>query len=275
MGIREGRTSPEVAGDKDECKDDHHKPKKPDSLKSYMQWLDYGYGEDYGYGDDKCKKGATGPTGPTGPPGQDGEDGEDGATGPTGPPGATGATGATGPGGGERGPTGPTGPPGADGDDGATGATGATGPAVCNDIDAIRRQASREQEAALVNGITYVGIRGLQSEITPFVWTDLTDPETHPGCPDNACSVSIAEHNNLVSVEVPTTDGDVFETRCEVDGSGGGDPNFVLDCVGTPTDDIGPWFQLTSPGDSLLSKSRLKSLHAMTHEHGVQVNKQS
>ncbi len=132
-------------------------------------------------------------------------------------------------------------------------------PGQCFDIDAIRRQASREQKAALVDGTAYVGIRDLRSQITPFVWQDLTDPAIHPGYPPRACAISIAEHNNLVSVEVLTLDGEVYETRCEVDPSGGNqDPgvNFALDCVGTPTDDIGPWFQLTSPEDSMLKAGK-------------------
>ncbi|MFI8370371.1 hypothetical protein [Streptomyces sp. NPDC085466] len=108
----------------------------------------------------------------------------------------------------------------------------------------------------LSDGVTYAGIRDLTPNVTPFIWYDLTDPTLHPGYPSNACAVSVASQANNVSVQVLTENGEVWETRCEIVP---GTPD-ALDCVGEPMDDIGPWFELTTPtpGDPPLKKGAAK-----------------
>jgi hypothetical protein len=96
--------------------------------------------------------------------------------------------------------------------------------AKCNDIDAYRPAASHEVKAVLSDGVTYAGIRDLTPAVTGFTWYDLSD--TDPEYPENACSVAISSQDNLVSIEVLTTKGDVWETRCTVVG---GNP-FDLAC---------------------------------------------
>ncbi|MGN9792315.1 hypothetical protein ACTMTU_14630 [Streptomyces sp. OZ13] len=192
---------------------------------------------DLGHGDkdkdkDKCKVGPTGDTGPKGD------------TGDTGPKGDTGDTGPTGPGGGDTGPTGDTGdtgPKGDTGDTGPKGDTGDTGPAgPCVDVDAYRPSNAVDLKAVLSDDVAYAGIRNLTgTEPGPFIWYDLTD-DPGTGFPPNPCAISIASQTNAaggVSIQVLTTEGEVFETTCEVGVPG--DP-FVLDC-----DEV--WTELTTP----------------------------
>ncbi|MDX2563887.1 hypothetical protein PV371_30155 [Streptomyces sp. TX20-6-3] len=201
-------------------------------------------------GGDDCNVGPTGPAGPTGPPGPQGPTGDTGATGATGPQGPAGADGADG-------ATGPPGPAGADGADGATGPQGPEGPqgpvGPCIDVDGYNPANSREVKAVLSDEVTYVGIRDLIPTVTQFIWYDLTDPTDHPGYPANACAVSVASQANNVSVQVLTENGEVWETRCAIVP---GTPDS-LDCIGTPTDNLGPWTELTTPtpGDPPLNSS--------------------
>ncbi|MEU3094176.1 hypothetical protein ABZ690_04935 [Streptomyces sp. NPDC006967] len=61
--------------------------------------------------------------------------------------------------------------------------------------------------------MTAVGIRDLRPSVTPFIFYDLTADESYP---DNACAVSVASQANSVSVQVLTTDGDLYETQCDI-----------------------------------------------------------
>ncbi|MFF0723442.1 hypothetical protein [Streptomyces sp. NPDC004134] len=237
-------------GGGDKCKDghghDHHKGTHGEKGK--------------GKGKDHCR-GATGPTGPTGPPGTtgatgpQGPPGANGETGPQGPPGATGATGPQGPPGtgatGATGPTGPQGPPGATGSTGpqgppgatgstgpqgppgATGATGPTGP--CADIDSVAPSRSEQFSAVISGGVTSVGRQDLTPTVGDFVWNDLSDNTDYPA---NACSVGITTQGNDLWVQVLTTDGQVWQTHCDV-------PGTTLTC-----DEA--WIQQTTP-PSLMS----------------------
>ncbi|MCJ1678593.1 hypothetical protein MTF65_14790 [Streptomyces sp. APSN-46.1] len=86
----------------------------------------------------------------------------------------------------------------------------------------------------------------------------------HPNYPEDACSISVAgvdadptasEEN--VSIQVQTTTGQVWETRCEplLDSS----HDIVrLDCVGQADDEFGPWVQRTTPmpGDPALTTAQ-------------------
>lgn len=98
-------------------------------------------------------------------------------------------------------------------------------------MDAYNPDASREVKAITYDGYTAVGIRDLQPEVTPFTFYDLTTDESYP---DNACAVSVASQANLVSVEVLTTDGVLYETPCTINP---GSPD-ALTCSGvwTPTE---------------------------------------
>jgi hypothetical protein len=167
-----------------------------------------------GGGDGKCK---VGPKGEQGPPGETGEQGPPGETGEQGPPG-------------ERGEQGPPGP--------------------CSDVDAYRPSNAVDLKAVLSDGMAYAGIRDLQPTPGDFTWYDLTDDGT--GFPDGACSISIASQANDVSIQVLTTEGEVFETVCEVDTAPGGES--VLTC-----DEV--WEELTTPdsGDpDLVNRSQPK-----------------
>ncbi|MFE4048916.1 hypothetical protein [Streptomyces sp. YIM B13518] len=80
-------------------------------------------------------------------------------------------------------------------------------------------------KATTANGVTAVGIRDTQPNVTPFIFYDLT---ADPSYPENACAVSVASQANLVSVQVITTDGDLYETQCDIVP---GTPD-TLDCDG-------------------------------------------
>jgi hypothetical protein len=92
----------------------------------------------------------------------------------------------------------------------------------------------------LVDGTAYVGVRNLNPEVTDFIWYDLTDDGT--GYPADACSIAIstlasASAQQGISIEVLTTEGEVFETVCDSDTVMG---TTVLDC-----DEV--WEPLVSP----------------------------
>ncbi|MCH0538187.1 hypothetical protein I3F58_01145 [Streptomyces sp. MUM 203J] len=102
-------------------------------------------------------------------------------------------------------------------------------------MDAYNPSASHEVKAVLSDGITYAGIRALTGPNVDrgYVWYDLTDDGE--GYPMGACSVSIANQANGTSIQVLTTDGEVYETVCEVENS-----TDTLDC-----DEV--WMQLETP----------------------------
>ncbi|MGW5341425.1 hypothetical protein [Streptomyces sp. HUAS TT3] len=155
-------------------------------------------------GDDKCR-GERGPTGPRGPKGKTGPTGPRGKTGPTGPTGAPGLTGATG----ATGATGLTGP---------TGATGATGPSLCVDIDSYAPSAEEDFHAALVGGVAYAG-RGAALGGVP-AWQNISDADDNPNFPVNrACAISIEAQGNDAYIKVLTTDGQVYQTHGDVEGT--------------------------------------------------------
>ncbi|WP_208545414.1 hypothetical protein [Streptomyces sp. Tu 2975] len=219
----------------DECKDDGYDLE----LSRFIGPM----GDDFDLGHDKCKgKGDTGDTGPQGDTGDTGPQGDTGDTGPQGDTGDTGPTGPPGPGGGDTGDTGPQGDTGDTGPQGDTGDTGPAGP--CVDVDAYRPSNAVDLKAVLSDGVAYAGIRSLTgTEPGPFIWYDLTDD---PGTnyPDDACAISIASQTNAaggVSVQVLTTEGEVFETTCEVGVPG--DP-FALDC-----DEVWEELSTPTPGD--------------------------
>lgn len=173
---------------------------------------------------DPCKQKPNGPRGANdqvaGLAGPQGSDKCQGATGPTGPTGDTGPAGATG-------PTGPTGP------------TGDAGP--CSDVDAYTPSNANEVKAVLSDGVAYAGIRDLTPAPTPWLWYDLTDTET--SFPETACSISVAAQTNAeggVSVQVLTTEGEVWEINCAIDQDPRPEVGFVLDC-----DDA--WVQRVTP----------------------------
>ncbi|MEU6862454.1 hypothetical protein ABZ924_04105 [Streptomyces sp. NPDC046876] len=66
----------------------------------------------------------------------------------------------------------------------------------------------------LSDTITYAGIRDLTPAVTPWRWYDLTD--TGDTYPTDACAVSISTQANIVNIEVLTTGGEIFETRCTI-----------------------------------------------------------
>ncbi|MEU3156277.1 hypothetical protein ACPCAJ_25545 [Streptomyces griseoincarnatus] len=80
-------------------------------------------------------------------------------------------------------------------------------------------------KATTFDGVTAVGIRDTRPSVTPFIFYDLSADASYP---DNACAVSIASQANSVSVQVLTTDGELYETQCDVVP---GSPD-TLDCDG-------------------------------------------
>ncbi|MFF5447225.1 hypothetical protein [Streptomyces sp. NPDC012888] len=123
-------------------------------------------------------------------------------------------------------------------------------------MDAYLPSNSQEVKAVLVDRVTYVGIRDIQGgfvnndNLTPWSWHNLTRAP-HTGYPPDACSVSIAAQAGVVSVEVLTDSGEVWETICFVVNEG--DPQtprqFELDCVDDANDrqddGAGPWVHRT------------------------------
>ncbi|MGW0389428.1 hypothetical protein ACWDYJ_00735 [Streptomyces sp. NPDC003042] len=219
--VTEAVIAADPAGGGDECRD-HHRPDDnwPRSLAG-------------GGGDDKCKEGKPGKPGATGPTGPQGPRGDTGPTGPTGP---QGPTGPAGPGGGATGPTGPAGPT---GPTGPAGPTGAAGP--CSDVDAYKPSGATEVKAVLSDDVAYAGIRNTQPNLTPFLWYDLTDTES--GFPEGACAISVASQTNApggVSIEVLTTEGEIFEILCEINEDPDPTVRAVLECEDE-------WTQLTTP----------------------------
>ncbi|MEV8535236.1 hypothetical protein [Streptomyces sp. NPDC051211] len=109
----------------------------------------------------------------------------------------------------------------------------------------------------LVNRVTYVGIRDIQgglvnnNNLTPWSWHNLTRLPQHPDYPRDACSVSIAAQAGVVSIEVLTDSGQVWETICFVVNEGNPQTprTFELDCVDDPTNNqdngAGPWVHRT------------------------------
>ncbi len=125
-----------------------------------------------------------------------------------------------------HGPTGPTGATGATGPTGPTGATGPVGP--CVSVATSWDEQEVKYKAVLTpDGTAYAGVYDFNApnpDEPAYTWYDLTDGAV--GYPENPCGISIAETMNEVIVEVVTTEGEVYETSCEVDR---GEPD-LLDC---------------------------------------------
>ncbi|WP_037676381.1 hypothetical protein [Streptomyces globisporus] len=79
-----------------------------------------------------------------------------------------------------------------------------------------------------------------------FTWYDLTDGDPNNSYPTNACSVSVSSHANDVSIQVLTTDGEVYETVCSVNNS-----TDTLTC-----DEV--WTLLASPAPGDLKQLKQK-----------------
>ncbi|MCX5377795.1 hypothetical protein [Streptomyces sp. NBC_00091] len=139
----------------------------------------------------------------------------------------------------------------------------------CNDVDAYNYGLFTETQgpqktikAALNNGTAYVGFRNTTN--AAYTWYDLTDPVEHPNYPENACSISVAGLDSEaefvqenVAIEVQTTTGEIWETRCDVLLNFRADIEG-LDCVGGENDEFGPWVQQTTPtvGDPALTTAQ-------------------
>jgi hypothetical protein len=96
------------------------------------------------------------------------------------------------------------------------------------------------------DGITYAGIRRNRPTVGTFTWYDLTDGDPNNSYPTNACSVSVSSHANDVSIQVLTTDGEVYETVCSVNNS-----TDTLTC-----DEV--WTLLASPAPGDLKQLKQK-----------------
>ncbi|MER5482489.1 hypothetical protein ABT024_04640 [Streptomyces sp. NPDC002812] len=101
----------------------------------------------------------------------------------------------------------------------------------------------------MINGIAYVGIRGLGNPNTNFDWHNLTNSVRNPNYPSGvACGIAVDEHANGANIEISTITGQVWETFCEVDN-----PTPSLDCGTAMPLNPHPWVQiipgpLTAPG---------------------------
>ncbi|WP_214947437.1 hypothetical protein [Streptomyces sp. ISL-43] len=95
----------------------------------------------------------------------------------------------------------------------------------------------------MINGIAYVGIRGIGTPPTNFDWHNLTNPARNPNYPSGvACGIAVDEHSNGANIEVSTTTGQVWETFCEVDN-----PTPSLNCGTAVMGQQHPWVLIT-PG---------------------------
>ncbi|MEU0086863.1 hypothetical protein [Streptomyces sp. NPDC006274] len=97
-----------------------------------------------------------------------------------------------------------------------------------------------EYKAVLHDGVACAGVRDLRPDVGDVIWYDLTDG-AGSNFPEGACSISIGSQSNAegaVSIEVLTTDGEVWETVCSRNP---GNP-ITLTCDS-------PWVMLTTPSD--------------------------
>ncbi|MGW0393868.1 hypothetical protein ACWDYJ_23815 [Streptomyces sp. NPDC003042] len=130
-------------------------------------------------------------------------------------------------------------------------------------MDAVRSEpplgaSPLELRAVITDGVTYAGIRNaFQGSVQ---WHNLTDPMAHPNYPSTACGVAISTSGTAVTVEVSTTDGQVWQTWCNMDTTNPTIPE--LDCVNDPDDETdnfaGPWTHLEpdpTPAAPPLSRS--------------------
>ncbi|MGW0393855.1 hypothetical protein ACWDYJ_23740 [Streptomyces sp. NPDC003042] len=85
------------------------------------------------------------------------------------------------------------------------------------------------------DGVAYAGVR--RPGLTGFTWYDLTDEGQ--GFPENPCSISVASSDNVVSIQVQTTEDELYETICVVTIAPGGGP-VSLTCDEN-------WTQLDTP----------------------------
>ncbi|WP_407838276.1 hypothetical protein ACE1OC_20875 [Streptomyces sp. DSM 116496] len=92
----------------------------------------------------------------------------------------------------------------------------------------------------MINGVAYVGIRGLGNPNTNFDWHNLTNPARNPNYPSGvACGIAVDEHANGANIEISTITGQVWETFCDVDN-----PTPSLDCGTAAVGDQHPWVQI-------------------------------
>ncbi|MEV7414355.1 hypothetical protein [Streptomyces sp. NPDC089919] len=114
----------------------------------------------------------------------------------------------------------------------------------------------------MINGIAYVGIRGIQPQATNFDWHNLTNPARNPGYPTGvACGIAVDEHSNGANIEIATTTGQVWETFCTIDN-----PTPSLGCGTTGAGNTHPWVQVL-PGPT--SAPALRSAPALTTSPGT------
>lgn len=109
----------------------------------------------------------------------------------------------------------------------------------------------------MINGIAYVGIRGIGGTVTNFDWHNLTNPARNPGYPSGVASgIAVDEHANGANIEVSTTTGQVYETFCGVSN-----PTPSLDCGTAGMGNQHPWLlitpgPLTAPALNMAAKSQ-------------------
>ncbi|QQM42206.1 hypothetical protein [Streptomyces liliifuscus] len=104
----------------------------------------------------------------------------------------------------------------------------------CSDIDSVAAGDDEEYSAVLTDGKAFVGQRRYLSSTPPgdYEWEELSDNRNYP---KNACAISISADGEEAWVKVLTTNGRVYETHGDTDGS-----DFVWD---------ERWKKLETPGE--------------------------